>query len=205
MNFLAHAWLAGTDPFDRVGGVIGDFVKGPLEPPPAGLSRALAGGVLLHRRIDSFAETHPAFRASRARVSPARRRVAGIMVDMFYDHLLAALWSEFSPMPLERYAAETYALVAEYADPLPAGFAGVFQRMCADDWLTSYRQPEAIAQALDRMAVYRLRWPNPMAGGGEELLRDYAGFAADFRAFMADARAFAEDFRAARGNLTGGA
>ena len=37
MNYLAHALLAGDHPADRIGGVIGDFVKGPLDPLPAGL------------------------------------------------------------------------------------------------------------------------------------------------------------------------
>ena len=32
MNYLAHALLAGASPDDRIGGVIGDFVKGPLDP-----------------------------------------------------------------------------------------------------------------------------------------------------------------------------
>ena len=77
MNFLAHAWLAGDAPADRLGGLMGDFVKGPL---PAGLPPDVAEGVRLHRQIDVFAETHPAFRRSRARVSPERRRVAGLAV-----------------------------------------------------------------------------------------------------------------------------
>ena len=65
-----------------VGGVLGDFVKGPL---PAGLPAALASGVALHRAIDSFADRHPAFIVSRARVSARRRRVGGVLVDLFYD------------------------------------------------------------------------------------------------------------------------
>jgi acyl carrier protein phosphodiesterase len=36
MNYLAHALLAGPLATDRIGGVIGDFVKGPLQPRPAG-------------------------------------------------------------------------------------------------------------------------------------------------------------------------
>lgn len=30
MNFLAHALLSGPDPALRVGGLMGDFIKGPL-------------------------------------------------------------------------------------------------------------------------------------------------------------------------------
>ena len=100
MNYLAHALLAGDHPADRIGGVIGDFVKGPLDPLPAGLGPGLAAGVMLHRRIDSFADTHPAFLRSRGRVSAARRRVAGVMVDMFYDHFLARHWAHFSDQAL---------------------------------------------------------------------------------------------------------
>ena len=65
-----------------VGGVVGDWIKGPL---PAGLPEDLARGVALHRAIDTFAETHPAFCASRARMSAGRRRYAGGLVDIFYD------------------------------------------------------------------------------------------------------------------------
>ena len=86
MNFLAHAWLAGESPALVVGGVFGDWVKGPL---PGTLPADLARGVALHRAIDAFAETHPAFRASRARVSAARRCYAGVLVDIFWGHLLA--------------------------------------------------------------------------------------------------------------------
>lgn len=99
MNYLAHAVLAGPDPLLRLGGLMGDFVKGPLRPAPAHLPERLTQGLRLHRAIDAYAETHPAFRASRARVSPERRRVAGIMVDLFYDHFLARGWAAWPTAP----------------------------------------------------------------------------------------------------------
>lgn len=198
MNFLAHAFLAGPLVEDRVGGVIGDFVKGRLQPLPPGLSAALADGVMLHRRIDSFADTHPAFRRSRERVSATRRRVGGIMVDLFYDHFLARHWARFSDQSLEAFTAQTYAFIAAHPGPLPADFLPVFRRMAADDWLAAYRDVAHVARALDRMAQFRLRRPNPLGGAAEELLRDYAGFEADFFAFLPDALAFAAGERAAR-------
>lgn len=71
MNFLAHAYLSGDNPALVVGGVVGDWIKGTL---PGVLPADLARGVALHRAIDSFAESHLAFRNSRARVSTTRRR-----------------------------------------------------------------------------------------------------------------------------------
>lgn len=198
MNFLAHAYLAGPLATDRIGGVIGDFVKGWLDPLPPGMDAGLAAGVMLHRRIDSFADTHAAFRRSRARISAERRRVGGIMVDLFYDHFLARHWSQFSDEPLAVFTTHTYRLIADYPEALPESFAPVFERMAAHDWMASYREVDNVARALDRMAEHRLRRPNPLAGAGEELLRDYAGFEADFFEFVADARDFAASVRAAR-------
>ena len=198
MNYLAHALLAGDHPADRIGGVIGDFVKGPLDPLPDGLGPGLAAGVMLHRRIDSFADSHPAFRRSRGRVSAARRRVGGIMVDMFYDHFLALHWQRFSAEPLDDFTADTYRLIAAHPEPLPAAFGPVFERMRAHDWLASYQDAAVVALALDRMAEFRLRRPNPLAGAGDELLAAYAGLEADFFEFLPDALAFARGLAQAR-------
>lgn len=198
MNYLAHALLAGPLATDRIGAIIGDFVKGPLSPRPAGLSAALVDGVMLHRRIDSFADRHPAFIRSRMRVSADRRRVGGIMVDLFYDHFLARHWAQFSIQPLHAFTAETYQLIARHTDPLPADFLPVFERMASHDWLASYHDSSNVALALDRMSRFRLRQPNTLAGAGEELEREYAGLEADFLSFLPDALAFAAQVREAR-------
>ena len=195
MNFLAHAFLAGDVETDRVGGVLGDFVKGPL---PAGLPAGLAAGVALHRAIDSFADRHPAFAASRARISPPRRRVSGILVDLFYDHLLARDWEHHGTGPLEGFTTRLYAALRRFDPWLPPRAREVAERMHTQDWLTTYRDPDAVARAIDRMAIYRMRRANPLAGGITEFLADPDGFAADFAAFLPDAKAFADQWRIAR-------
>ena len=103
MNFLAHALLADPDTALRVGGLMGDFIRGPL---PSRLPVQIAAGVELNRRIDGFADAHPAFRRSCARVGLLRRHFAGVMVDMFYDHFLANHWARFSDEPLDAFAAD---------------------------------------------------------------------------------------------------
>ena len=70
--------------------------------------------------------------------------------------------------------------------------------MRREDWLTDYRNPAAVARAIDQMSIHRLKRANPLAGGFEEFLADPDGFAADFRAFLPDALAFAAQWREQR-------
>ncbi|NTV10870.1 MAG: DUF479 domain-containing protein [Zoogloea sp.] len=191
MNYLAHAFLAGAHPADRVGGVAGDFVKGSL---PGLLPPDLASGVRLHRLIDGWADSQPAFMRSRARVSAARRRVSGVMVDMFYDHFLARHWARYHHEPLADFAAVQYALLESRREELPAALLRILPYMQAGNWLLSYREVAAVAHALDRMAQ-RMRQPNMLAGAGEELIAAYPGFEADFHDFLPQALAFASQHR----------
>jgi acyl carrier protein phosphodiesterase len=108
MNFLAHLYLADRRPDALLGSLMGDFVKGPLQGRfPPELTRALSQ----HRKVDAFTDAHPMVRVSRARMPPARRRFAGIMVDVFYDHFLALHWEDYADQPLEAFAHEVYALL----------------------------------------------------------------------------------------------
>ncbi|HQC80921.1 MAG TPA: acyl carrier protein phosphodiesterase [Accumulibacter sp.] len=197
MNFLAHALLAGPDDDYRLGGLLGDFVKGPLVSPPTGCNETVLSGIRLHRRIDSFADTHPAFLRSRRRVSVERRRYSGIMIDMFYDHFLAKHWHRYSPTPLEVFSADVYALLARHC--LPERLAAILPAMRRENWLTAYRDPLAVVRALDQMARFRLRGEDGLTGAGGELLANAPAFEQDFLAFFPEAVVFAECFRSRQG------
>ena len=191
MNFLAHALLAGDDPALVVGGVVGDWIKGPL---PGRLPPDLARGVALHRAIDSHAETHPGFRRSRARVSPARRRYAGVLVDIFYDHLLAAGWETLHHLPFAEFRLGVYRDISARSTELPEHAHFGLELMATQDWFHSYARIDGIADVLARMSR-RARRPNPLAGGEAELLADAEGFRADFLEWLVDARRFAGAWR----------
>jgi len=187
VNYLAHLYLSPPQDDALLGSLLGDFVKGPLGDRYRG---PVAAAIVLHRRLDAYTDAHAAVRRSKARVSAARRRYAGIMIDMFYDHFLARRWAEFHEAPLGAFTARVYALLARRHAELPERLQFVAPRMAARDWLGSYASPANIARALEGIGT-RLRRANRLAGAGEELLADYAGFEADFRAFLPEARAFA--------------
>jgi acyl carrier protein phosphodiesterase len=187
MNYLAHLLLAGPEPEALLGALMGDFVKGPLgvQYPPA-ITRAL----VLHRKVDSFTDAHPVTAASRARISPERRRFAGIMVDLFYDHFLARDWAAHATEPLDTFTRRVYALLERHTPLLPDRLRLIAPRMAKYDWLGSYAEIESIHTALDRMSL-RFKRENRLAGAGAELDANYAALEADFRGFFPDLVRFA--------------
>lgn len=187
MNFLAHAVLAGDDPALIVGGVVGDWIKGPL---PGALPPDLARGVALHRAIDSHAETHPAFQRSRNRIAADRRRYAGVLVDIFYDHLLARDWVRLRPMALDLFCTDVYRHIDARLAELPEHAHTAMRLMADENWLRSYADLTGIADVLQRMGR-RARQPNPLSGGEQAFGADPTGFAEDFAWWFADARDFA--------------
>jgi acyl carrier protein phosphodiesterase len=187
VNYLAHLYLSEPDDDALLGSLMGDFVKGPLD---VRYAPAIMHGIALHRRIDTFTDAHPVVRASKARVSAERRRYAGIMVDMFYDHFLARYWTEFSEEPLSSFTQRVYELLSRRNEVLPARLREMAPHMMRTDWLGSYAQVESIRTALGNMGR-RLKRENRLLDSADELERNYAGFEQDFRAFLPEVKRFA--------------
>jgi len=105
MNFLAHIFLSGDHLEVKLGNFFGDFVKGnQLDRFPERVRQ----GIVLHRKIDSFTDAHPVFRESVQLLRPAFGRYAGIMADMYYDHLLAVSFQQYSVKQLRSFARNFY-------------------------------------------------------------------------------------------------
>lgn len=87
MNYLAHIFLSGNNRQLQVGNFIGDFVKGRRHNEfPKGIQQ----GILLHREIDNFTDSHPAFLETVEILRPAFGRYSGIIADMYFDYFLAS-------------------------------------------------------------------------------------------------------------------
>jgi len=199
MNFLAHAFLARDDADLMLGSLMGDFVKGPLDDR---YGPAITRGLILHRSVDTYTDSHALVARSRARVGPARRRYAGILVDLFYDHYLARNWSEYTTVPLDRFTDSVYANLLTRSHLLPERPQRIAPHMARTDWLGSYRDTAAVGEALDRIGS-RLKRGNGLLGSVEDLVENYAGLEQDFRAFFPEAMRFAQKYWV-RAQLGGG-
>ena len=199
MNHLAHALIAVRTGTSLVGNLLGDFVKGRPEDRYSGDPLV---GIRLHRAVDAFVDDHPVFARSRARVSPSRRRFAGIVVDLAYDHVLAREWERWGDGTLRAFADRVYAELDAMGDLLPPRMRRFRRYMISTDLLVAYRTREGIARALEGMSM-RMRRENALGTAVEEVDRSAPGFADDFEelfpAVLAAAAAAATRASDARG------
>ncbi len=188
MNYLAHFHLAGQVGSSLTGNFLGDAVKGSsLEAWPA----AIVQGIRLHRSIDAFTDHHPEVLRALALFAPPRRRYAGIIVDMAFDHFLARHWSRFHPEPLSDFAAHVYSTLAADIELMPLLARRRYENMQAHDWLVSYQRLDVIDRALDSIAA-RLSRRTELYGAGEEVERYYAQLEAGFFTFYPQLLAWVE-------------
>lgn len=145
MNYLAHIYLSGDDEQILLGNFMGDFVKGSqLHQFPESVQK----GIKLHRIIDDFTDHHLKVKEDIKRIQPLMGRYAPIAIDIFYDHLLAKQWSEFSSKPLENFCTTTYQTIDANKNLLPDKCKHMFTYMKRDNWLYNYQYKEGIGRAL---------------------------------------------------------
>lgn len=159
MNFLAHLHLAGDDENLRLGGLLGDFVRGnaALET----FSPALQHGIRLHRHIDAFTDTLPAVVELRHHFHKPFRRFSGIIIDLGLDHELAGNWSDYSPLPLEQFDRDVRALLERNEAIVPAGLERFMGYADRRGLFAAYREREEVLHSL-RGVGRRLSRPNPL-------------------------------------------
>ena len=187
MNYLAHLHLGGQRPGQLLGSLYGDFVKGRLQ---GQFAPEVEAAIQLHRRIDVFTDRHPLVDIALGRFSDTRRRYAGIVLDVFFDHCLARDWKLYADQPLEVFTADVYRVLT-HERQLPERLARIAPHMVANDWLGSYQQFEVLEQVL-RGISRRLSRPEELAGAMQELRRLYEPLSEDFALFYPQLQDFAQ-------------
>ncbi|MDR9754813.1 ACP phosphodiesterase [Pseudomonas sp. SZMC_28357] len=187
MNYLAHLHLGGSRPGQLLGSLYGDFVKGRLQ---GQFAPEIEAAIQLHRRIDVFTDRHPLVDVALARFSLTRRRYAGIVLDVFFDHCLARDWTLYADQPLTHFTTDVYRVLSSEPQ-LPERLARIAPHMVANDWLGSYQEFEVLEQVLQGISR-RLTRPEELAAAMHELRGLYEPLSEDFRLFYPQLQQFAQ-------------
>lgn len=189
MNYIAHLHIASVTQTSLVGNFLGDFIKGS---DLSHLQRVLQVGVMLHRKVDSYTDTHPETRALKDLFPAALRKFAGIGLDIYFDHLLIEQeqWLDY---PAQYALFEGfYRDLDAYSDLHGQPFSSVRRGLLARRWLVEYRAEETCLHALYRVEE-RFKNKRVFAENVFGILSRHKGDIADtFNAFYPDLLEFSE-------------
>jgi len=180
MNFLAHIYLSFDEPGVTLGNFFADHIRGNKY---HHFPHKVQKGILLHREIDSYTDSHPMTKQSSKRLHKNYSHYSRVIVDIYYDHFLAKNWGEYSTTGLNDYVTHFYHLLQENFEILPLGTQRMMPYMIADNWLYNYAHLDGISrvlQGMDRRTNNRSR----MNYAIDDLKEHYLDFENEFKIFF---------------------
>ena len=180
MNFLAHLYLSGNSEGLLIGNFIADSVKGKAY---ENYNQEIQKGILLHRKIDTFTDSHPIVSQSKQRLHSRYHKYSPVVVDIFYDHFLAVKWNNYSTVSLNEFAENSYRLMNTNFEILPEKVKFMLPYMIKGNWLVNYSNVEGIRKTLTGMSR-RTSFNSGMETATEILVQHYSLFENEFELFF---------------------
>jgi len=185
MNHFAHLVLSQPTVESTVGNLLGDFARGV---DADSLPVAVRAGLINHRAVDRYTDSHPLVLDMKLHFSQRRRRFAGIALDIYFDYLLLTHWELFDKRELDELIAEFYRRMAAGQTLMPGeDMRRVTRRMIDYNWFGCYREIDSIAESLDRVAG-RIRFANDFDNAIEDLQRNHESIRDGFLEFYPQLR-----------------
>jgi acyl carrier protein phosphodiesterase len=176
MNYLAHIYLSGDNEQVILGNFIGDWIKGSdFKKYPADIQK----GMILHRTIDSFTDSHQIVRTSKNRLIFEYHKYAGIIIDIFYDHFLAKNWQLYSSIPLPEFSELVNKILVTQMHFLPQNMQDFVPVFMNNRWLELYASVNGIEQVLQSM-VRNTTLPDRTLYAMDNLEKYYDDFGNEF-------------------------
>lgn len=183
MNLLGHLFFSPDNPEIKVANLAGDFIKGrdlgnfPL---------LVQSGLMLHRHIDDYFDHHPAVVKLLHLLYGKLPKVAGIATDLYFDHLLAINWKDYSKQELSQFLSDFYQFKTAFQDVYPEHFLIFLHRLQQHQWISQYHLPEGL-QHMAKGVASRLHFKNQLEFAADYFDEFEQEITKAFRAYMQDA------------------
>ncbi|BDS08673.1 ACP phosphodiesterase [Oceaniferula spumae] len=194
MNYLAHLLLADDSDASRIGNLLGDFTRGSIKELADIYPPELVRGIRMHRAVDRFTDSHPVFKQCRTLLAPERRRFAGIIVDIFFDHYLCKHWADYSKIPLEEFCQQVYHAFELHPEWRAGRLATAYPMMKSENWLMTYATVDGIELTLQRVSRRSPRIGR-IADGIEDFKLHYVEFENHFLKYMPELVEFVREWK----------
>ncbi|MES2590402.1 MAG: ACP phosphodiesterase [Bacteroidota bacterium] len=189
MNFLSHLYLSGDSEGIIIGNYIADSVKGSAF---NNFSADIQKGIIIHRKIDTFTDSHSIVEFSKERLRGKYKKYASVIVDIYYDHYLAKNWNNYSNITLEVFIQDVYKIITANHSILPEKSAHFTKYMLQHNILFAYSKLEGVNQVLQGMAR-RTTFESNMEYAIQDLKEHYLLFENEFKLFFPELQLFVKN------------
>jgi acyl carrier protein phosphodiesterase len=153
MNYLAHALLSDFDEEVLIGNFIADHIRGNQF---TQYSPNIIKGIQLHRKIDSFTDAHPDFKATKRFFYNGFEKYSGILTDIYFDYHLALQFENHSTVSLREFCDFCYQVYQKNQEILPKSSKHFLRYVIENDIYFHYGQIEGIEKVLFHLS-HRIR------------------------------------------------
>ncbi|HBG87417.1 MAG TPA: DUF479 domain-containing protein [Marinilabiliaceae bacterium] len=190
MNYLSHLFLSGSSEGVKVGNFIGDFVKGSRHNRYA---PEIQKGILLHRQIDSFMDSHPVTKASSELFRSRYRRYAKVLIDIVYDHFLAVNWELYREQSLHQFVSESHNILLRHYFIMPGPVKQFLPFLIRSRRMENYRLLSGIERTLKIMSE-NSSMPEHSEWAIAQIKEHYDTIDSQFKVFFEDIMAMSAKF-----------
>ncbi|MCI5081641.1 MAG: ACP phosphodiesterase [Saprospiraceae bacterium] len=190
MNFLAHLFLSCQDEELMIGNFIADFIR---NREVGAYSKGVQQGIRLHRAIDTYTDNHPIVLEGVRRLRKDHSKYAPVVIDVYYDYLLANNWQKYSDESLEVFTARVYEQLMGQLERMPPILQKRLPLMVADNWLVQYGKLAGLSYTFSRMKS-RVSKPEMLDAAPDSLMKDLQKYESEFIAFFPDIQQYVNEF-----------
>ena len=148
MNYLAHAYLSRNNKDIAIGNFIADNIKGNNYKK---FNINWQKGILLHRFIDSYTDSHYIFREHSKLFFNSHRHYSRVLIDIFYDHFLAKNWKKYSLTSLVSFELDFYRTLKENLNKFPSDILYKINFFINQNLFTKYSSIDGLIYVLKKM------------------------------------------------------
>lgn len=188
MNHLAHFFLSGNNEEIILGNFIADFIS---NKEVSIHTEGVRKGIRLHRIIDAFTDSHEVVKQSTKRLHYYHHKYSPVIVDIYYDFLLAKNWDIYAPhthltgVSVRQFTLNMYDLLRINEYRLPRQLLERLDRMIGDDWLMKYTTYEGLNLAFRRIEKHAA-FPGNFGNAAHHLELFLPDFDREFNLFFPD-------------------
>ncbi len=166
--------------------LFGDFVRGRNF---SHFPEIIQNGIILHRKIDTYMDQHKSVMELKLKLYEELPKVAGVAVDLFFDHLLARNWDNHHFSSYERFLNDFYMHRSDFEPYLTEEFINFIAVFRERKWLNHYPTSFGLEKSCQGVSS-RISFPNKLNDAPSIFYKYEAEITSIYKIYMNDANEY---------------